>query len=278
MSSEGGEGQSIQPAENITVNNVQIHISLARHAIRDQKTYIAVRGGIEKIGENFFQRGYNNLFFIEDAIGTFSGNIDKLKSIGKNDRSYRSAFLKTLYDTSDKDTPGFVRLLDGDTIAGFKKMGIADAVTPFTYSQFAALDNLIRKGYQINLRAEVATPETQGEVIPPSTTDPYQRAKWWRDEAQRAQLVDINLASQLVELVKKEGQSRARILAIFGGAHSDVAANFPEEIRNITRTTDLTPDARTHPAAQLLKDIQRGNLSSEEIINRVNAINHPQRR
>lgn len=259
--------------EQVSYSNAKIQLVVGRHLAGTERAYTTYRGKIDDIGVHFFKRGsnFNNVLFVEDSSGTLESRIEELNNSAKKFRSYRTAYWY-MRGIKDSDATKMTQLFDRNPVERFVRMARNDGkdnlsgqLEAYTYGTFDALDNIRRKGYDVRLAAERKR-KARGQLIEFEMRggDVFS----WREVARLNLETDKDLAVQ-IENVISQNPERTRLLAVFGTAHAPIRESFPTVLQQICEVVELNPKS---DGAVLLRDIQQGNLSDEEIRQRISRI------
>lgn len=268
MSAENGS-PGVDP-EQISFSNVQVQIVLARHAVTTEREFADNRKAIEGVGEKFFKRGFTNIYLQEEAGGAFASVTPLLNSTAIEHRSYRTAFWQIIRKNTVERSKELTSIFEENPVERFlrsrRKDGLSDEeihIEAFLYAGLTALDSLGRKGLQIKIAGE--QPSKARKMMTDNTNSLVEE---WRRKADLAKQFDISFVDQLKVLLLTN-PNRSRIMTIYGGAHR-LSDHLPDEIKQITRTSELFPGASQTEFTLLMHAIQDGLLTDEEIMERIN--------
>lgn len=254
--------------EHPTYNDVRIQISPTIHAVSTESGYAKTVKRIEDLGVSFFKKGFKNFLFLEDGVGIIAPRVEELNDAARRYGSFRMAYLKVVGNySSDAVARMTVKNLDqnpvGFNIKGARlegRPGHEAFVQAFVYGQFAAMDNIVQKGYDLTVVAEKpGDRRKQGSFIGGEDD-----TLWWKEFARLNRLDDIDIASQIEQIVFQNPE-RTRLMAIVGGLHWQIDKHLPENLRHLCETVKLHPEFPTPEFITLVQKIQDGRLTDAQI-------------
>lgn len=270
MSQEGSANTDGQPGghEQAYYSNTKIQLVVGSHILDTERAYTTYRGRMIDIGVHFFRRGsnFNNVLLVEDVSGNLESRIEVANDSAKKFRSYRTAYWYMLGFT-DAEATKMTQLFERNPAERFLRMGRAAGIgnlsnqqRAWAYGTLDALDNMRRKGFDVQLAVERRS-TARKQLIEVGGEDVFS----WRETARVSQERDRELAKQIENLISQHSE-RTRLLGAFGTAHAPIRESLPTGLQQVCEVEELNPKS---DGAVLLRDIQQGNLSDEEIRQRI---------
>ncbi|MDO8452670.1 MAG: hypothetical protein Q7S79_02870 [bacterium] len=257
--------------EHPTYNDVRIQVLPTIHAVSTESGYAKTVKRIEDLGVSFFKKGFNNFFFLEDGVGIIAPRVEELNDAARRYGSFRMAYLRVVGGGMYRND-AFARMtakkLDqnpvGFNIKSTRLEGRPDHeayVRAFVYGQFAAMDNIVQKGYDLTVVAEKPADDRRKEELSMGGED---ATLWWKEFARLSRLADINIASQIEQIVFQNPE-RTRLMAIVGYFHLQIEKHLPENLRHLCETVKLHPEFPTPEVVTFFQKIQDGRLTDTQI-------------